>query len=218
MVRVENHRRLRFMTISEWLLTWAATSATAVVVLGGLAYMLRDLILARLAARIKHEYDEELARLRSKLAQGEFRYSIVFKETADTIVKTYQKLLEVYEAAQNVTNDWSDEERRKELGEALRLKASEFAVFFPPIEIYIPKKTRRKVTDFWHTLHTMVRRHGMLRQLSSGPSKNPATEEKMAKNVEGLQNQAAKLMVALQDDFQLILGFPMDDDDKSESK
>jgi hypothetical protein len=111
------------MTISQWLLTTVSASATTLAVVAGLAYMLRDLILARLAARIKHQYDEDLARLRSKLAQGEFRYSLVFKDTADTIVKTYQKLLEVFAAAENITNDWADEERRTELASLLNQKA-----------------------------------------------------------------------------------------------
>jgi len=201
------------MTISQWLLSTLCTTA----VLGGFVYFLRDIILAKLAARIKHQYDEDLTRLRSNLAQGEFRYSLVFKETADKILKTYQMLLEVYEAAQDVTTDWGDEERRKELGLELDRKALEFGAFYPPNEIYILKKTRHKISNFWKTLNSMVRRHGMLRQAGKGQVVNPATVEKMAKEGDELREEAAKLLASLEDEFQLILGFPLDDD-KSESK
>src|SRR5690349_14526973 len=125
------------MTFLQWLLSTGATASVLAIT----GYLLRELILTKLAAKIKHQYDEDLARLRSKLSQGEFRYSLVFKETADTIVKTYQKLLELHAASVNFTNDWSDENRRTQLSTELNNKAEAFRAYYAPNQIYIPKKT-----------------------------------------------------------------------------
>jgi hypothetical protein len=57
----------------------------------------------------------------------------------------------------------------------------------------------------------------MLRQAAKGQVVNPATVEKMAQVVDELRDEVPGLLVSLEDEFQMILGFPLDDD-KSESK
>jgi hypothetical protein len=196
-----------------------------------LVFLFRNWISERIKASIQHEYDQklethkaqlrsqtetEIVRLKTQLeiaaAERTFRFSHVFERTAEAIATTYQKLLELEQAVQNYTQllEPSDDPNRTELAKILRTKANEFSEYFRPNRIYIPKSTAEKIRIFSDAVHGLAFHFSMAMAVEKAQVRNPDLVEERHRTLEELRNKVPELLTSLEDDFQKVLGFPIE--------
>ena len=202
----------------------------ATALTGALAFLGRNWISERLKASIQHEYDQklethkaqlksqteaEIIRLKAQLeiaaAERSFRFSHVFERTADTIAATHQKLLELQKAADDYTQQMPTPGQEKE--QFLRLfqeKSEAFQEYFPPKRLYLPKDTASKVRDFYQALQKTDPTCRSAVEMLFARSKHVTTVESALKGASERYQQVRELLDLLEDDFQRVLGFPIE--------
>ena len=163
--------------------------------------------------RFRNQATQEVEHLRSNLqtvaAQNNFRFSKVFERTETVIATTYAKLLTVQDAVSAYTQTIEPEgdPDRKQAGEELRKAQREFAVYYLPNKIYVPKTTQRKIQALFNTALRLASNFTMAEVAMKNKS-NFETFEELSINVEKLQQEVPNLLEAMEDDFQKLLGFP----------
>ena len=140
----------------------------------------------------------------------------MFDRTADALVGVYRKLI----ALNKSVNDYTEpiarhgEEERAERGRILLSKFQEFEQEYFPNKIYIPKGTAEKIRVFNNTLHSIVLNFQMAQAVDTSRVKDPAIIEQRHQKLEELFAKAPDLLSALEDDFQKVLGFPIEEQKK----
>src|SRR5437879_13433740 len=92
-------------------------------------------------------------------AERSFQFSHVFEHTAEVIVTTYQKLLELQTAVNNYTQplEPANDPNSMELAKILQTKAKEFSDYYLPNKIYILKSTAEKIREFSNSMMSLAR-------------------------------------------------------------
>jgi hypothetical protein len=107
---------------------------------------------------LKRDYDVQVEQLRAQLqidaAERNLRFSRVFARTAETIVTTYQKIVELKDAVTSSTMlfEGLDETQKKELAKHVNERWKEFESYYKQNKIYIPNSTAEKIREFSLTL------------------------------------------------------------------
>ncbi len=216
--------------MSEQLINILSSSAISGGLVAVVLFLSKEWIKNRLTMSIRHEYEtkmeqlkselnhkseKELAALRTELQiaanDKNFRFSKVFEKTETVIVGVYNKLFFVkwYASECNRPPTGTD----KQVLEALdtwRTAFQAFVDYYTPNKLYIPKATTKKIEDFVAKVSTLV---------FTTLSVDKAVESKLStqdldaqiKNIERLNNEIPKLLTSLEDEFQKILGFPIDE-------
>ncbi len=166
---------------------------------------------------IKHDLEKNVIEFKHKLelaaTERNLRYSKTFEQTADTIVKVYGHLINVYVAAgeysliMNIGDAEAKHENSKKLSNAL----DEFSKHFVPNKIYIPLTTARNISDFIGVQAEVIRKQGLLYNFSKGNLVNEQQLKKFSDDIDELQKKIPDLLTGLEIEFQTILGFPIPD-------
>ncbi|HTR41430.1 MAG TPA: hypothetical protein VMH87_07410 [Pseudomonadales bacterium] len=209
-------------------LDWITSSVGTGVLLSVIGFLARNTIIERIKYSIKYEYEKDLEqhkadlrrdydvqieKLKAELAQQNFRYSEIFKHTAETIVRLYKKLLAVLGAAENYTEFLGEplgehkSSDKKELLSILQNKLEEFYEDYIPNKIYLPRDTMDKITLLMKTLKTLLRRHSMVRTMEEQQLPDPKIQERISE-VDKLREDIPNLLLELENNFQSLLGLP----------
>lgn len=209
---------------------WISSSVGTTVVLAILGYFARHWIIERLTNSIKHEYETELEthkadlrrdygiqieKLRAELAERTFRFSHVFEHTEMTIRTVYVKLLAVLDAALLASPELPSKEDREK---AVRAAFDKFYAFYRPNKIYIPKDSAKRIDDFCSNVSTLVYNYRKAEQLETVQLVNEKRLLKVYTQIEDIEFAIPTLLSALEDDFQILLGFPIQDKTAAEIK
>lgn len=171
--------------------------------------------LARLNSELSHQNEMALASFQHNLelaaAERNFRFSHVFKDTADTIVNTYQKLLALKDATDAYTQPMepSNDPNRTEQRDNFKKAADDFMQYFRPNKIYIPKATAEKIRILYNTLYRATAQFGMAQAVGKGTTRAPETYGHLFDEFFKSSEQVPVLLEALEDDFQKLLGFQL---------
>lgn len=212
----------RLMSFLEWL----SSSISTAVVLAVLGFLARHWLITRITNSIKHEYDKELEthkadlkrdydvqieKLKAEIAEKNFRFSHTFERTADAIATTYAKLIAVKDAADGYTSlmEPTGQERQKRAENYSQL-TQDFLTYFLPKKIYIPKETADKIRIFHNTMHAAVLQYNMAMAESRSQTRHPDSYGKLFDNFFKTSDAVPKLLGLLEDDFQKLLGFPIE--------
>lgn len=168
---------------------------------------------------IKNTFAKELETHRDNLsrltAQNNFRFSHVFVKTEETIADIYRKLLAVLDASEDATNllPPPTPEQNVQRIQKLQIASDNFYEAYRPNKIYIPKKTAKRIQEFYYQISDIVRKHLRAEMIVNTPP--TASREHLLKKfnteITKLKNEVPSLLSALEDDFQVILGFPIDE-------
>jgi hypothetical protein len=208
-------------------LQWLSSSIGTALLLAVLGFLARHWIITRITNSIKHEYDKELEthksdlkrdydvqieKLKAELAEKKFRFSHVFERTAETIATTYAKLVEMKNTVNAYTFFYEglDESEKKEMISRLIVTRRDFVNYFEKNRIYIPKSTADKIVSFSETLHRMQLKYGNVMRLEQANVSSNVVMEHSAEYT-NLFEQVPEFQRLLEDDFQKILGFPIEE-------
>lgn len=197
----------------------SSTIATTFLI-GILGFILRHWIAERIKRSIKHEYDKELAThkadlkrdydvkiesLKAEFAKNQFRFSHIFKRQADTIIKTYEELLDLKDAVHTSINlaGRSDDYSVNKLLE-LDTKRRDFYKYFLKNKIYLPTGTAGKIATLLDKLNDIQNTYQNGLQLSRINRKQGYDTTMRA--VDSLFGEAPKLLEDLENDFRKLLG------------
>src|SRR5438105_9018126 len=139
-------------------------------------------------------------------AERNIRYSHIFDKTAEVLASTYGMLVAVQAAGQTYSAYLgSDQTVRAEAAKEFEGKRRTFFEFYEPNQIYIPKETRAKITEFVNTLSSLLLTTSMMNQAVRAQSRTgfDFTSERAEKLFETIP----QLRAALDDDLQKQLGF-----------
>ena len=108
-----------------------------------------DKDLATHKADLKRNYDVQIETLKAEFAKNQFRFSHIFEKTAETIIKTYQMLVELKEAVHTNISFYGrhDEEALKKKGE-LYNQRKDFYFYQAKNKIFLPRTTAQKISQF----------------------------------------------------------------------
>jgi len=184
------------------------------VVTGGIIWAWFKL---RLAKSIEHEYAEKMKSIEHKhnaqietykaeLTKQTFRYTKVFDSTEKVIVSIFQQLIQLKAASDNYTLS----KHQLEL-EAFDNRAFELWKYFEDNKLYIPKTTAEKITKALITLNAANLHFSIAINEARQPNRAEETYGTIFTNYQKIESQIPKLLEALTDDFQHILGFPISD-------
>jgi hypothetical protein len=147
-------------------------------------------------------------------AERQFRYSKVFDQTADVIVTTYKKLVDMNYAneAYALFFAGADQSRKEELAKDLSEKWVEFLKFWEHNKIYIPKPTPENVTQFGRALSEYYAKYSTLMAMEKAKLHHtqPSLVEKYSQETEELRKKLPIMLTELEDEFQRILGLSAD--------
>jgi hypothetical protein len=201
------------------------TALTTAAGTGGICFLIFKLWFEKACAKqlethkskLSRDNELEIALFKHKLelaaAERNFRFSHVFEKTAEAIVNTYRHLGEMNESVKDYPESLGlvDETKTSGLRNISEEKCREFLNCFKRDRIFIPKTTAKRILDFTSKLSTVQRRQGWLDSFKRSPNANYEVVEEQSAKIGGQQHEIQELLTALQDEFQKILGFPMED-------
>lgn len=202
------------LTFADWITSTLGTTALLTV----LVFLSKNWIIERLKLSIKHEYDKDLEKhkadlkrdydvqietMKAEFAKNQFRFSHIFEKTADTIIKTYQLLVELREAVSiNLGHAGNTDEKANKHREELFAKRMEVYRYLIKHKIYLSKATSQKIDEFTKKLiEIQITYEAHLR------NRTPASNEKISDAMNSMFNVVPKLLEDLEADFQKTLGF-----------
>jgi FtsZ-interacting cell division protein YlmF len=181
----------------------------------------------RLETSIEHEYktkqeeaqketQKELARLNAELqrltSEHTFRFSHVFQKTEEAIATIYKHLVDIHELVRIYhlpTRTYSEAEMKD-----YRLRMSDavtaFQTYWYPHKIYLRKNIAKRIVDFTNVVSNLQISHEMSTMLEAEHPKNKKHLDDMVKQCFTLKQQSEELLSELEDEFQEVLGFPID--------
>lgn len=168
-------------------------------------------------SQLSRDNELEIALFKHKLelaaAERNFRFSHVFEKTAEAIINTYRQLVELRNAvnAYTMSLEGLDETKKKELAKVVEEKWQGFETSFQQNKILIPKSTAKQIRNFSDTLAAFRRKYGWLVAFEKSPNANQDILEKQNTKIEKMMYDIPEILTALEDEFQTILGFRMDD-------
>jgi hypothetical protein len=215
------------------LITIVSSGVVSVASSGALIWLSKSWISERIKGAIQHEYDQklethkaqlqsrneiEIAKLRAELeiaaAERNTRFSRVFEKTAETIATTYRDLV----ALRNAVNRYlallgfvqdADEVTRTFVDiDAVR---QDFAKNFDTNRIYVPKETALKIASFSETLMKMTHAFHKMMALEKNETHKHLVGATQFNDYMQLSEKVPELLTLLEDDFQKILGFPIEE-------
>jgi hypothetical protein len=186
----------------------ATTILTSVVISGIFGFIIRSWIKITFAKELETHKDN----LSRQTAQNNFRFSQVFNQTEKVIATTYAMLLELKDASEGITD--ADILKRDERFTAFLEKAQKFLKFYEPNKIYIPRATAKKIRSLFYTLQDAVRNWHVAMQMSSLPTTDAAQRKNYFEKYFATTKEIPDMLNQIEKDFQTILGFPMEEDDK----
>ena len=164
-------------------------------------------------AQLNSQSQTELARFQSQLAiaaaERNVQYSRVFEKTADIIAETYGKLLAMKNAADDYTQlmGTPSDSARQKIVEAFREKERDLMEYFLPRKIYIPKETAEKIWIFSNAVNYATMQFTMAMAAARSQVREPDSYGKLFNNFIKTSDELPKLLEALENDFQHLLGF-----------
>jgi hypothetical protein len=203
----------------------------ATALTGALAFLGRNWISERIKTAIQHEYNEklethkaqlrsqtdtEIVRLKAQLevaaAERSFRYSHVVEKVADAIAATHKALVDLKNVivAYTLFLEGQQDDKKRELTNAVEQTRTEFETLFQKNRLYIPRDTAEKIRALVQALSAYQRKYGYLVAAEKSGAKNLAVLEHVGDNVTKLMCDIQNLLTALEDDFQRLLGFPIE--------
>jgi len=99
---------------------------------------------------------------------------------------------------------------RTELAKILQTKAKEFADYYVPNKIYIPKGTADKIRQFSKSLMSLASTFAVGQSMQKAQLRNVQSLDANGRKFLTLVETVPQLLSSLEDDFQSILGFPVD--------
>ena len=216
------------MTFTDWIASFIGTFFGNSVLFAIIIFLAKNTVLERIKNSIKHEYDKELEthkadlkrdydvqveKLKAELAQQHHRFSHIFKGTADVVVSTYQKLLELGTAAETFFAQHGNQNKESaEAGDDLYKKRGEFHKYFRLNEIFLEETTATSINHFVHTLFGATNKYGLFFTLTLYKA-NPENTMKLAtESTKEMYEEVPKLLAMLKNDFRKILGVTPEDD------
>jgi hypothetical protein len=205
-------------------LDWLSSSISTTALLGVIGFLARHWIIDRLANSIKYSYEKELEthkadlkrdydvqieKLKSELAEKNFRFSHVFEQTTKAISDTHHKLLEVHLAAQKyveLLRAENSNDRESDLA-ILQQRVNEFGDYYRRNKIFIPKITAKKIDQVFGNIISLARTFNISERVSRARVTNSHVLERYVQRLEDLREDVPKLLESLEDEFQQILGF-----------
>lgn len=172
------------------------------------------------ASALNSQFQLELENYRNKLdhasKEQHFRFSHVFDKTADAIVTMHRALVKLRDivAFQAAYAEGLDEPKKQELKNEVQETWDAFQELFRKDRIYIPKKTVKQIDEFSKILKTFQHQYAWLRKYEQSPSARVDLIEKRGEKLDDLMYKIPQLLSELEDDFQRILGFPIDEEPK----
>jgi hypothetical protein len=163
---------------------------------------------------VKHKYQKTISRLEAELSQQNFRHSTVFVKTEQSISGIYERLLKLLDVLEDHTYLMAgDEDNEKKIARIAELNAAnkEFYSFYRPRVIYLRKSTQRKTMEIMSNTKNLLstfNRVDILRNMQPRNAEGQEQVERMDLRFEELQNKVYPLLLALEDEFRDVLGFP----------
>ena len=177
---------------------------TSAVVSGLATFFIQEWFKSKL--QTKHEL--EIANFKHKLelaaSERQIRYSRVFDDTAKTIATTYAQLLEFREVVLELTHTtlpMEDPNVQKLLTDAQQKKEA-FLKCFPPNKLYVPKSTAKRIMDFHMLLYSSTVAFTLAKSMH---------DAERLKDLHALHEETKILLGLLEDDFQRLLGFTIEE-------
>lgn len=167
--------------------------------------------------KIQHRNEKDLISFKHKLelaaTERNLRYSKTFDHTAETIVKVYGHLLNVYDAAADFTKliNNNDKDTELERGKKLSQSIDIIREYFRQNKIYIPKRASIKISVFMDILILTVKQHGLLENLAQHTKLTDQQFERFSADIVKSQHRLEELLGDLENEFQIILGFSIAD-------
>lgn len=214
-------------TFTDWL---ASTFGTAAI-LAALVGAFWKIILNRITESVRHGYAKELETHKQELqhtselalkeiehrsAERNIKLTAIFQKQAEVIAETYAKLLPVLDTAEDFTMLLKEDDKQKMVDEiqAFNQKVKVFFQYYRPNKIYLPRPTSIQVNELLNTIGRLVGYHYRSETLSSIQPLTGAGQDALNRMIEKgdeLRGKISPLLLALEDDFQKVLGFPMAD-------
>ena len=165
----------------------------------------------------KLQTDKEIKRLEAELSRQHFTYSRVFVTTEETISTLYAKTLCLLDALEDYTRLLYDNDpsKIKEQMKVLDVAISDFYAYYRPRKIYLRKGTHALINELGDTVISLLRTHNMGKQRRSFGEQGLSNSmlKSITRNdekLEALEYKVSPLLRKLEDDFQEILGFPIE--------
>ncbi len=215
------------MNFTEWLSSTLGVTVSGGLLLSILIFLPKNWLLERLKNSIKSEYDKELEthkanlkrdydvqieKMKAEIAEKQFRFSHIFEKTATAIADTHQHLIELHDTvyAQVILIEGTNDPERKKLIGLLGERWQTFDAFYKRNRIFIPKNTDKAIGVFTNSLINLQQQYSRF-LMAEKAQINMQALERHEKAIEDLLNTIPKLRSALVDEFQQILGFPIED-------
>lgn len=171
--------------------------------------------LEQFKSQLSSETTKEVEQLKSQLAiaasERQLRFSHVFVDTAKTITNTYHLLFILRQAVGHyvvLEKDCDVNKRNEKLG-MVQHWSREFTNDYPKNKLYIPKQTRITIEAFLNTLSNLMAQYERKVAFEQA-SLSPTHIYKIECGMEGLEQQITTSLNSLEDEFQIILGFPIE--------
>ena len=167
--------------------------------------------------RIEADHQRDIKRLEAELSRQHFTYSKVFVTTEETIASLYAKTLCLLDALEDYTRLLYENDKSKIMDQMKVLDAaiSDFYAYYRPKKIYLRKGTHVLINDLGDTVISLLRTHNMGKQMRSFGEHglSESMQNSITRNdqkLEALELKVNPLLRKLEDDFQEILGFPIE--------
>ncbi len=160
---------------------------------------------------VEHKFNEKLASFKHDLEtaamERHVRYSKVFEDTAKVIATTHKLLSELWTTAQDYAQLMEPPpEEKAEREKAFLKKVQEFAEYYPPNAIYIPKQTSEKIRVVSNKIMSFARTHAIGATMQKAQVRNVAALESNDKKYLQLVEEIPVGLSELKDEFQKLLG------------
>jgi hypothetical protein len=161
-------------------------------------------------ANLKRDYDVQVEKLKAELARQHLRFSLVFERTEQIIADTYRKLLALKNASDDYTRQKNpDSTKRESLKSIYWTRVEEFQTHYYPNKIYIPKDTMLQIEAFLKMSIAATLQFSLAIQDAALPNRTDESYGKVFDDFFTTSDQLPKLLGLLEDNFQTILGFPI---------
>lgn len=175
--------------------------------------------LATHTAKLTRDNELEITAFKHKLelaaAEQNYRFTHVFEKTVTAIAETHGKLVDLHDALnERILNcEGLDDPEYVKLTLFVNEKWDSFQEFYKQKRIFVPKSIDEKIGEFANEITRCQSLHD--RMLKAEKAKvNQEAMEKMLEAFEKLMDSLLELRSELIDEFQRVLGFPIDDKGK----
>jgi hypothetical protein len=165
--------------------------------------------------KLRKDTETELARLNAELqrvtAEQNVRFSHIFEKTSTAIATTHQTLTDLLLAVDHFVRFYGESNKttNENLHNDVKQKWDTFYASFKYNKLYIRPSTVRKIQDFSDKLSALQSSTSYLRHLQGLGDTSQETLDRYSEEPKQLQAEIPRLLNELEDEFQEVLGVPM---------